>query len=1085
MDINRPHKPALQAAVTLILFLLSSVLRTWAAGRLFPPNYHDSEPWKQWVIRYLMYLALGVFVLALEALNDWWWLPSASRSSLASGLAHLQFAVETGWSSSQKQRLAIARTIQPILLIFSMEALAALSLAGNVVQFVQFAYGLIHSTSRIYASASGASAQTEHLDYIHNQLMVQYAKMSTDEHLATVKRFVPLMDMVTRSQQVGQQLLDMINELKLKNAKSGKWWKSLWKALREARKRDEVKELEGRIDDLQRAMVLYLCNASGETLEKLAKDITSLKVDNSMMHNERCEQLGELSEAVQAVRLSVQELKSRVWSGETLKEEDNIALITSTIQDLSLTERNYRKENRVLGSLNYSARTTRREAIPKAYEKTFQWALERQCTNEKNESFMEWLEHGNGPFWISGRPGSGKSTLMRFISGHDHTLKSLEKVAAPCRAFIVYHYFWSAGTVMQRSQEGLYRSILLHIIAQVPEVAHVLPGWEFKSPVELARESWGLDQLHAALDALATNDTVHELTLNDIQLYVNTRLKEHYLWETMAAKSHDAASLIADISEKAHGVFLWVFLVTKLLREGLTNDDSILDLRKRLEMIPSDLESFFRQILDSVEPFYHDKMASTLAMALVAVEPLHAELYALGEDEFDDGEYATKQPVKIMGPKKRHERIRTFSRRLNGRCKGLLEISGDNKVTFLHRTVRDFLRTKRMDDFLRNKNRTRPEPRLSIFKTYLSSMKQTKFTDLVEREGHGMFLGTFVYELKAALWYLRDEVSDMDQIGFLIDEMESATITIFASGQAELLPSREPLSPRRLFREFMLIHSPIHYLSRKLASSPKYFIDFNDPPLILFLRYNVDAPPMSSDMLSPSKEFAILKTLLESGADPNEHFFDGDLGVITTPWAAYISRIIDHKLASALAQGFIEELLYFGAAPNAMTQAPSDVTGVHESVLVQAWLNIFFAAFTLQFDYSRLQSGYLEALNHVLEKGADFRSMTLALSSDLPTVTPWERLSNLIRESNEYHKLQVQALAKLAQFSGPDILPWDDLMLVIREEYYTGDVEVIEKALARGNSWKHGLGQLERSKRARGPEEPDSDTPEAKRSKGE
>lgn len=144
-----------------------------------------------------------------------------------------------------------------------MEALAALSLAGNVVQFVQLAYGLIHSTSRIYASAIGASARTEHLNYVHNQLMDQYTKMVEVGNLAAINRFAPLVDMSTRSKQVGQQLLDIINELKLKNVKSGKWWKSLGKALREARKVDEVQELENRIDDLQRAMVLYLCTTSG------------------------------------------------------------------------------------------------------------------------------------------------------------------------------------------------------------------------------------------------------------------------------------------------------------------------------------------------------------------------------------------------------------------------------------------------------------------------------------------------------------------------------------------------------------------------------------------------------------------------------------------------------------------------------------------------------------------------------------------------------------------------------------------------------------------------------------------------------
>ncbi|KAK7923398.1 hypothetical protein PG985_007469 [Apiospora marii] len=1039
-----------------------------------------------------------------------------------------------------------------------MEALAILSLTGNVVQFVQFTYGLIHSTRRIYASASGASDRAEHLDYIHNQLKTQYTNISEDGRFEEVDPLSPLVDMARRSKEVGQQLLDMIDELKLKNVKPGKWWRSLGKALREARELDEVKELKIRIDDLQGAMVLYLCTTSRETIEKLARDTTLLKKENLIIHKERSEQLVKLSDDVQAVRLSIQELKLQALNGTTITEESNITLMTSTIQNLSLAARDLQKENAVLRSLNYSARTTRRETIPKAHEETFQWIFDRQSANETRTGFVEWLKHGNKPFWITGRPGSGKSTLMRFISGHSNTLGFLEKVAAPCKTFIVDHYFWSAGTVMQRSQEGLYRSILMQILANIPEMAHELPGVEEKSPSELETGRWDLDQLHAALDALATSDkistifgifidgideydgdhvdicqallrlsksrkiklcissrpwnvfqdhfgqdkaamlAVHDLTLKDIRVYATARLKEHYRWKALTARSHEAEVLISEISKKAHGVFLWVFLVTKLLREGLTNDDSIIDLRKRLRMIPADLESFFQHILDSVEPFYHDKMAGTLVMALTAAKPLDAELYAFGEGEFDDAEYATKQCVKVIDPHERESQIQTFSRRLNGRCKGLLEVGQDKNVNFLHRTVRDFLRTKQMDSFLRNKNRTRLEPHLSIFKAYLSCMKQTMFTDNVDKKAPGIFRGDFMSKLQAAFLYLGDEDTQMDQIESLLDETESATIAIFAAGQARLLPTLEPWSPiwspRLLFREFILIHGPVHCLSRKLASSPKYFIDLDSPPLMFLLRYNVDSPSYGCEGPSPSKKVAAVKILLESGADPNQVFFDRDIKTMATPWTGYISRIVDSVIkrkptnVDGSLEALIPLLMAFGASPNAMTQAPHAVTLGHKSVLIPAWLNLFFAVFTLEHGQQSVEHMYLEALTRTMEKGADFRSMTLPTphlgSSAFSTITPWKKLIDLIREDIlQQPSLQSQALVKLIQLSDPDILPWDDLMPVIRERHSKKSVRMIEEALAKRTSMQHSLSQPGMNKRGRNPEEPDMETREMKRSK--
>lgn len=867
-----------------------------------------------------------------------------------------------------------------------------------------------------------------------------------------------------------------------------------------------------------------------------------LKRENLAMHDERSKQLGKLSEAVQDVRLSVQGLNSRAWSGERVMEESDITLMTSRIQNLSLAARNFKKENAVLRSLDYEMRTTRRETIPTAHEKTFRWIFTRQSTNQKLVGFMEWLDHGDSPFWLTGRPGSGKSTLMRFISGHSNTLRALERVAAPRKAFIVEHYFWSAGTVIQRSQEGLYRSILLQILSRVPEMVHLLPGVEEKSPEELERGRWNLDRLHAALNALATNDkistifgvfidgideydgdhadicqallrlsksrmiklcissrpwnvfqdhfgtdktamlAVHDLTLKDIQAYITAPLKEHYRWKALTARSHEAEVLFTEVSEKAHGVFLWVFLVTKLLREGMTNDDSIADLRRRLEMFPSDLEPFFKHILDSVEPFYHDKMAGMLAMALAATRPLKAELYAFGENEFDDAEYAIKQPVKVADFNEKEARIQTFTRSLNGRCKGLLEIGPDEVVNFLHRTMRDFLRTKQMDGFLRSKNQTRLEPHTSIFKAYLSFMKQTKFYDRVERGGDGILLGSFSAELEYAFCHVADADTQSDQIVCLIDEMESATIAIFAAGQAWIKPGSEPLTPRRLFRESVLLHGPIHYLSRKLASLPKYFIDFDDPPLVVILL------SIAGNLVSASRS-AMVKMLLESGADPNEVFFDKDLEGVTTPWQRYVSRVIECRDRSAFIWDIIEVLLSFSAAPNVMTEATYDMKLGHKSVPIQAWLNIFFSAFRFNSSENRLSSVYLRVLTCTLGKDIDISSMTLPTfhlkGSALPTITPWERLKYLIRKGDKYTELQVQALAELAQVSGPDLLPWDDLMPVIREKYSDMGIQIIEEALARRDSVKRSSGQPESGKRIRSREEPDTETRKAKRSKEE
>jgi len=89
-----------------------------------------------------------------------------------------------------------------------------------------------------------------------------------------------------------------------------------------------------------------------------------------------------------------------------------------------------------------------------------------------------------------------------------------------------------------------------------------------------------------------------------------------------------------------------VFLITRLLRDGLTNFDPLPDLQRRLERIPTDLGKFFKVMLESVEPFYHKKMAGTLQLALTAKKPLSVMIYSFYDLEYKDNCYAIKEKVE-------------------------------------------------------------------------------------------------------------------------------------------------------------------------------------------------------------------------------------------------------------------------------------------------------------------------------------------------------------------------------------------------------------------------------------------------------
>lgn len=339
--------------------------------------------------------------------------------------------------------------------------------------------------------------------------------------------------------------------------------------------------------------------------------------------------------------------------------------LQQNLESMSLSEQHVEKQQAVLQSLTFDSRPVRHAQIVKAHEKTFRWALETDQDQPRGSGIGDWLKYGEGIFWVSGKPGAGKSTLMKYIADSGITTRLISAWANPGRAVIASHYFWIAGTSMQKSQKGLLQALLYDIFRQCPRLIDQI--CVERSASSQPAVPWPLEELHEALQTVAsrTHDCLkfcfiidgmdefsgdHEdriqlcrtlknlaksesiklllssrpwnvyeeefglhfpkiymqdLTRGDIESFVTARLEEHTRWTAVSTTHSQGQWLISEITAKSNGVFLWVFLVTKLLREGLTNRDAFVDLRRRLQSFPTELEPFFKTMLEGVQPFYH------------------------------------------------------------------------------------------------------------------------------------------------------------------------------------------------------------------------------------------------------------------------------------------------------------------------------------------------------------------------------------------------------------------------------------------------------------------------------------------------
>ena len=175
-------------------------------------------------------------------------------------------------------------------------------------------------------------------------------------------------------------------------------------------------------------------------------------------------------------------------------------------------------------------------------------------------------------------------------------------------------------------------------------------------------------------------------------------------------------------------MFLWVILVVRSLLTGLRNADRTSDLQKRLRDFPETLKKYFGDMLAWVEPIYREETAQAFTFALAAAEPLSLLIYSFLDEEYLDSVLASAD--NTLTTNDIIIRKDDMRKRLNGRCKGLLEIvRRENssrkhlpilKVDFLHRTVHDFLLTEDIKKILAKNLGGDFNPNLRLCKTFLS-----------------------------------------------------------------------------------------------------------------------------------------------------------------------------------------------------------------------------------------------------------------------------------------------------------------------------------------------------------------------------
>lgn len=100
------------------------------------------------------------------------------------------------------------------------------------------------------------------------------------------------------------------------------------------------------------------------------------------------------------------------------------------------------------------------------------------------------------------------------------------------------------------------------------------------------------------------NLKLQNLIYRDIEKYVHDNFHQNCAFlELDRNEPIDARTLLAEIVDKAEGVFLWVKLVVRTLLNGLRNRDELSDLWKHLRRLPRDIEPLYNCLFQLIEPY--------------------------------------------------------------------------------------------------------------------------------------------------------------------------------------------------------------------------------------------------------------------------------------------------------------------------------------------------------------------------------------------------------------------------------------------------------------------------------------------------
>ncbi|KUJ09002.1 uncharacterized protein LY89DRAFT_741301 [Mollisia scopiformis] len=590
-----------------------------------------------------------------------------------------------------------------------LDPVSAIGVAAAVIQFVEFGGHLLSDAYEIYTSPSGQKAEhvtnatlTKDMGQLARQ--VDQKSRSLSQHGQQSDSEAQLLKLCGECKNISNDLLAALGILRLRGTSSFSFNRS----------------------EISRSFKVALRGMwSEKKIDKMGKELIRIK-QQMMMAILVC-----------------------VWDDSKRSQELFVGFSKRLDEIITTLDRNDPTEDKILSAEIISVANAKTNPILTELLQILwdpNWDLsatltlptpgnEEKCRREWS-SFPAWLvSESKQIYWITGRPGSGKSTLTKFIIKDKFTIGKLKTWADGLELVIITFYSWNAGLDLQKSCEGLVRTLIYQTLLRCPNLTPIVaprrwtlfktlrstmtsPRWtlteitesftsllsECGKSIKLALIIDGLDEFESPPNQileLIKKTNAHQgvklclasrpwiefeeafshcpmlrmerLTKEDIEFFTRNELELNRGFKSLKeAFPEESDQLLQDIVGKAQGIFLWVSLVVHALLEGLTEGDKLADLQETVRGLPSDISSLYSHIWSKVRSRNMANSSQIFRLFKSAMGPIdYLTLWLADEMKGLDTD------MNSMSVDLKTELKGLMKRRLDSRTRGILEISPD------------------------------------------------------------------------------------------------------------------------------------------------------------------------------------------------------------------------------------------------------------------------------------------------------------------------------------------------------------------------------------------------------------------------